>query len=189
MHGFLSFLSLYKKLCSAAGHSIKNEIRDIRPRTTHEGQRTRTISTTEANRAVRTTLLPRRSLWIFGRFEEICIWISRRKNPHRGPLRYIYTYTHTQLQAWQANRYPYLFLLSPSQASTLSHFIDANPGIAEAPGSQYNGGVWCGSPKLVTTRLPSGEVVSVWGVPPKPGEETLPMLPPAKKPKDKKKKK
>ncbi|KAG6256935.1 hypothetical protein E4U23_000087 [Claviceps purpurea] len=67
--------------------------------------------------------------------------------------------------------------------------IYANPGIVEAPGSQYNGGVWCGSPKLVTTRLPSGEVVSVWGVPPKPGEETLPMLPPAKKPKDKKKKK
>ncbi|KAG5916533.1 hypothetical protein E4U61_003531 [Claviceps capensis] len=67
--------------------------------------------------------------------------------------------------------------------------IIANLVIAEAPGSQYNGGVWCGSPKLVTTRLPSGEVVSVWGVPPKPGEETLPMLPPAKKPKDKKKKK
>ncbi|CCE27087.1 hypothetical protein E4U35_000578 [Claviceps purpurea] len=67
--------------------------------------------------------------------------------------------------------------------------VPPKPKPVEAPGSQYNGGVWCGSPKLVTTRLPSGEVVSVWGVPPKPGEETLPMLPPAKKPKDKKKKK
>lgn len=130
MHGFLSFLSLYKKLCSAAGHSIKNEIPDIRSRTTHEGQRTRTISTTEANRAVRTALLPRRSLWIFGRFEEICIWISRfaeRILESSSRTATLHIYTHTQLQACQPNRYPYLFLLSPSQASTLSHLFPFIP--------------------------------------------------------------
>lgn len=91
MHGFLSFLSsLYKALFCDGAFNQERDTRYIQSRT--RGQRTRTVSETdgkqhktEANKASRTTLLPR-SLWIFGRFEGICIWESCKRNPRQGSL-------------------------------------------------------------------------------------------------------
>ncbi|KAG6014717.1 hypothetical protein E4U43_006224 [Claviceps pusilla] len=59
------------------------------------------------------------------------------------------------------------------------------------PGSQYCGSVYCGSPQLVTKVTSTGELIETWGVPPKPGHETLfiPRPPPKASPDKKRTKK
>ncbi|KAG5920683.1 hypothetical protein E4U42_006099 [Claviceps africana] len=51
----------------------------------------------------------------------------------------------------------------------------------DGPGSQFCGDVYCGSPQLIAEVTPSGQVIEKWGVPPKPGDEKLPMPRPPRK--------
>ncbi|KAG5979418.1 hypothetical protein E4U55_005179 [Claviceps digitariae] len=59
------------------------------------------------------------------------------------------------------------------------------------PGSQFCGSVYSGSPQRITKVTASGKVIETWGVPPKPGEETLcmPNPPPLRKSRSSEKKK
>ncbi|KAG6003100.1 hypothetical protein E4U21_002403 [Claviceps maximensis] len=67
------------------------------------------------------------------------------------------------------------------------HSSLTSPADTDGPGSQFCGSMYCGSPQLVRTLSATGQVIETWGVPPRPGTETLLMPPPKSKPKSKSK--